>query len=72
MINEIVAGKRREQVFIFNGAAREVVWAFWKTLRDMESKQSKEEYEKQWEEAFPEREMCKLTRRVKEVKSKAV
>jgi hypothetical protein len=36
----------------------------------MESKQSKEEYETEWREPFPEREMVELTKRVKELKRK--
>jgi hypothetical protein len=34
----------------------------------MESKQSRREYEKQWREPFPEREMIDLTKRVKELR----
>jgi hypothetical protein len=34
----------------------------------MESRQGKEEYEEQWRDPFPEREMAELTRRVKEMK----
>ena len=71
LINDTVVGKEREQVFMFNGSTQDVVWPFWKALRDMESRQSKKEYEKQWRESFPEREMVELTRRVKELKRKA-
>ncbi|HEU4386235.1 MAG TPA: hypothetical protein VFV34_00460 [Blastocatellia bacterium] len=69
IINERTFGKEREQVFRFSGNTNDVVWPFWKALRDLESRQSKEEYEKQWREPFPEREMLELTNRVKELRS---
>lgn len=69
LINETVAGKRPGQVFIFTDSIYGVVWPSWKALRDMESRQSREEYEKQWREPFPEREMIELTNRVKELRS---
>lgn len=69
IINEMVFGKEQEQVFEFSGTTYEVVWPFWKALRDMESRQSRREYEKQWREPFPERGMVELTRRIKEMKS---
>jgi hypothetical protein len=68
IINEITDRKDREQVFTFNGSRYDVIWPFWKALRDMESRQGKEEYEEQWRDPFPEREMAELTRRVKEMK----
>ena len=67
-ITEAAKGKEREQVFIFQGPIYDLVWPFWKALRDMESKQSRREYEKQWREPFPEREMIDLTKRVKELR----
>jgi hypothetical protein len=48
LINETVIGKQPEEVFNFSGSAYEVIWPFWKALRDMESRQSREEYEKHW------------------------
>ena len=71
LMTESVSGRCREQVFMFSGSAYDVVWPFWKALRDMESRQSKEEYEKQWREPFPEREMIELTKRIKEMKQSA-
>lgn len=72
LINETIVGNAREQVFTFSESSPEMVWRFWKALRDMESKQSHEEYEKQWREPFPAWEMAELTRRVKELRGKAV
>lgn len=69
LINKSVVGKERKHVFMFNGVTHVVVWPFWKALRDMESRQSKEEYEKQWRAPFPAREIVELTKRVKELKS---
>lgn len=72
LINLAVIAKERVQVFLFNDAIQNVVGQFWKALRAMESRQSYEEYEKQWREPFPVREMTELTKRVKELKEKAV
>jgi hypothetical protein len=57
VITETANGKEREQVFTFLGSIYDLVWPFWKALRDMESRRSKREYEKEWREPFPEREM---------------
>ena len=67
LINETVIGKVREQVFMFSGTKYEVIWPIWKAIRDMQSRQSLEEYEREWR-PFPKREMNELTKRVKEMK----
>jgi hypothetical protein len=69
IIDSVVAGRVREEKFAFCGARYDVLRPFWKGLRDMQSRQSLEEYERQWCEPFPEREMVELTRRMKEIKS---
>ena len=38
---------------------------FWKGLRDMQSKQDPDEYERQWHRPFPKREMLELQQRIK-------
>jgi hypothetical protein len=68
LLKETLLGKEREQVFTFSASAYDAVWPFWKALRDMESRQSRETYEKQWRDPFPEREMVELTNRIKELK----
>lgn len=68
IINSVITGKIRAERFSFCGTLYDVIRPFWKALRDMQSKQSPEEYEKQWREPFPLREMIELTRRVKEIK----
>lgn len=68
LINETAIEKQREEVFSFSGSVYEVIRPFWKALRDMESMQSLEEYEKQWHRPFPEREIMELTKRVKKMK----
>ncbi|MBA3321721.1 MAG: hypothetical protein H0T45_09805 [Pyrinomonadaceae bacterium] len=68
IIQSSVAGRTREKAFAFNGSLYKVVRPFWKALRDMESKQSLAEYERQWREPFPEREMRELTQKIKAFK----
>ena len=68
IIDSVVAGRVRDEKFAFSGAQYDVLRSFWKGLRDMQSKQSVEEYERQWREPFPEREMVELTRRIKEMR----
>jgi hypothetical protein len=58
----------REEVFSFSGSPYQVVWPFWKALRDMKSHQSHEEYVKQWRAPFLEREMAELTEKLKLLK----
>ena len=67
ILNRSVAGINPEQVFCFSDSTWNVLWPFWKALRDMQSRQSLEEYEKHWR-PFPDREMTELTKRVKELK----
>lgn len=63
-----VVGRRREdQVFYYRGSYYEVIRPLWKALRDMQSSQSLEEYEKEWRHPFPVSEMTELTARVKEL-----
>ncbi|HYX72831.1 MAG TPA: hypothetical protein VE732_08670 [Nitrososphaera sp.] len=68
IIDSIVAGKMRDEKFAFSGPRSDVLRPFWKGLRDMQSKQNLKEYERQWREPFPEREMFELTQRIKELK----
>ncbi|MBA3715504.1 MAG: hypothetical protein H0W76_24110 [Pyrinomonadaceae bacterium] len=67
-IIDSVVGRRRDEKFTFGGSRYEVLRPFWKGLRDMQSRQNLEEYERQWREPFPECEMVELTRRMKEMK----
>jgi len=68
IIDSVVAGRVRGEKFAFCGTRYDVLRSFWKGLRDMQSKQSIEEYERQWREPFPEGEMVKLTCKIKEMK----
>lgn len=65
IIDSVTAGRVHEEVFSFGGSRHEVVRPFWKALREMESRQSHEEYEARWREPFPEREVSELTRKVR-------
>jgi hypothetical protein len=67
-INETIQGKVMEQVFSFCGSIYDVTWPFWKALREMESRLSKEEYERQWREPFPSREMAELGNRIRKLR----
>jgi hypothetical protein len=69
LVKKTLFEKEHEQVFMFTGATYDVVWPFWKALRDMQSRQSMQEYEKQWREPFPVDQMVELTKRIKELKS---
>ena len=68
IIDSVVAGKVRDERFAFSGSRYDVLHPFWKGLREMQSKQSLEEYERQWREPFPERDMLELMQRMKELK----
>lgn len=68
IINAVAAGRVRDEKFAFCGTRYDVLRSFWKGLRAMQSKQSLEEYERQWREPFPERGMVELTRRIKELR----
>lgn len=59
------AGPVPASVFLFTAPARDIVWVFWKALRDMESRQTHDEYLLRWGEPFPERCLQELTRRLK-------
>jgi hypothetical protein len=63
-VEHLLHGAIPEEVFCFNGTLYEVIRPFWKALRDMETRQSYAEYEKQWREPFPEHEMDDLTKRM--------
>jgi hypothetical protein len=65
IINSIVAGKAVEERFAFIGSQNEVLRPFWKGLRDMQSKQDTDEFERQWRSPFPKKEMLELTQRIK-------
>jgi hypothetical protein len=67
-IREVIEGKVRDQVFSFSGSIYDVIWPFWKALREMESRLSKEEYERQWREPFPARETAELGKRIRKLK----
>jgi hypothetical protein len=68
ILDSVVSGRVLDEKFAHGGSRYDVLRAFWKGLREMQSKQSLEEYERQWCERFPEREMVELTRRIKEPK----
>jgi hypothetical protein len=59
-----------EQVFIFTSSAYEVIRPFWKALRDLQSRQSREEFKERWRGEFPERDVMELTERLKKRKGK--
>lgn len=69
VINSVVSGKVDEELFSFSSRVYEVLRPFWKALRDMQARQTIEEYEKQWRWRFPEREMLELTRKLKNLKN---
>lgn len=62
-----LTGRWQKALFSFTGTLREVVRPFWKALRDMEGRQSLEEYGERWSWNFPEQEMKRLTERIKAV-----
>jgi len=68
IIDSVVAGKVRDEKFGYGGSRYDVLRPCWKGLREMQSRQSREEYERRWREPFPEREMIELTRKLKEIK----
>jgi hypothetical protein len=65
---ETIKGKIPEQVFSFGGSIYDVIWPFWKALREMESRLSEEEYERQCREPFPARELAELGKRIRKLK----
>lgn len=62
--DSLVAGKIEEEKFSFCDSERNIIRSFWKGLRDMQSKQSAEEFKKQWRRPFPQNEMLELTQRI--------
>lgn len=58
------AAAERVLVFQFVGNHQAIVRAFWRALRDMESRQTREEYAQRWGQSFPERGLTELTRRL--------
>jgi hypothetical protein len=62
---EMLAGKTRETLFVFSDALHRLVRPFWKALRDLETRLPMTEYEAQWREAFPMREMSLLTEKIR-------
>jgi hypothetical protein len=58
----------KEPVFTYKGNTYEVIRSFWKTLQELVSRQSVDEYENHWRWPFPVEELKKLTRRVQELK----
>ena len=69
IINSVVAGKVDEEKFVFSDSQYEVLRSFWKGLRDMQSKQDSNEYEKHWRRPFLENEMLDLTQKLKSRKT---
>lgn len=65
-----LAGRMRENVFEFEGAVYDVVHPLWKALRDLETRQSLDEYNRAWRREFPVKEMEDLTSKVKPLKEK--
>lgn len=57
--------------FSYEGNLYEVVRPFWKALRDMQSKQSSEDFRKHWQWTLPEREILELTQKLKSIKNAA-
>ena len=51
-------------VFSFQGPKADACRAFWEELRDLRSRASRDEFDRQWRREFPERELRELTERV--------
>jgi len=67
--HETLAGKTQETLFVFSDALYQLVRPFWKALRDLETRLPMTEYEAQWRETFPKREMSLLTEKIREKKN---
>jgi hypothetical protein len=65
---ESVAGRNLEERFSFRGTKYEVLRPFWKALCEMKSKQSLDEYEKHWGNAYPTNEMLEIKQKLKSLK----
>ena len=66
---EKLAGKTRETLFVFSDDLYQLARPFWKALRDLETRLPMTEYDAQWREAFPVREMSLLTEKIREKKN---
>ncbi len=62
-----INGKNLEERFSFKGTKYEVLQPFWKALCDMKSKQSLDEYEKHWGNAFPTNEILEIKQKLKDL-----
>jgi hypothetical protein len=51
-------------VFTYRGPKADACRAFWEELRDLRSRAGRDEFDRQWRRAFPEREMQELTKRI--------
>jgi deoxyribodipyrimidine photolyase len=65
------AKREPELVFAFDGSVYEVIRPFWKAIRDLQSRQSLDEYRERWGRPFPQVEAEELTERIKELRRKA-
>lgn len=52
------------KVFSFRGPKTDACRAFWEELRDLRSRAGRDEFDRQWRRAFPERELQELTKRM--------
>lgn len=51
-------------VFSFQGPKADACRTFWEELCDLQSRAGRDEFDRQWRRAFPEREMQELTKRM--------
>lgn len=65
IIKSVIAGNVGKERFSFVGSLYEVLRPFWKGLRDMQSRQSSEDFKKHWQWAFPDSEISELTQKLK-------
>ena len=57
-------GETATTVFSFQGSKADACRTFWEELRDLQSRAGRDEFDRQWRRAFPEREMQELTERI--------
>lgn len=51
-------------VFSFEGPKEDACRTFWEELRDLQSRAGRDEFDRQWRRAFPERELQELTEKM--------
>jgi len=51
-------------VFSFRGSKLDVCRPFWKELRDLQSRTTQDEFDRQWRREFPEQQLQRLTKQI--------